>query len=118
MLLFSPIIYIGMFNAFFGANVAWTFENWLVMVVLQIIAAIMFLVLLIVAIIGVLAAKSGWLIIIVAIILVLALPAIVIFAFNLTFHASVPINIWTYLLVVLTFIVNSILGYVFKGRTG
>ena len=110
MLAIVPLIYIAVFNQFFGTGIAYTPETWLLAFLVGVLVILLFFVMLIIAVGGF--ALAGPVGVMLAIIAILALPVLYIFSFNLLLGSSVPYTVYTYLLVAVTIIGIYILGQV------
>jgi len=102
MFLITPLLYIGTFNSFFAAGIAYTVENWLLVFLAGILVFFLFIVLLLV--IFLFATVISPLVLVGATVSLFLIPVLFIFSFNLLLAAAVPITIQSYLLVGVTIV--------------
>jgi len=114
VLILGPIITIVAFNYFFMTGIALTLETWILVFLVEVLAALLFIGLVLLSVVGFAFLKGlpGLIIIGAAI---LSLPIILIISFNFLMKTSVPINFTSYLIVGLIMVATAILSGIVKG---
>jgi hypothetical protein len=113
MLFLGPLIIIAAFNHFFAVNIPWTFEIWVMVFLVGILAALLFIGLFFLLFLGgaVISPVVG---VVLAIVGIFLLPVIYIWSFNVLLSTAVPITMESYFLVGLVLIGTAFLSGLVK----